>query len=213
MSNKSKNQTLKSAVKGIDIDTLDPNPVVQFGHWFREADEAGIYLHNAMALATVDAAGNPSIRMMLLKEFKDKGFVFFTNYESRKANELDVNPRASILLHWSSQHRQVRINGLVEILPEKEAQAYFKTRPYGSQIGAWASRQSKELANRQELVDRVNECSSKYKKGHVPLPPFWGGYRLNPERIEFWQGRADRLHDRICYTLEKAEWRMSRLSP
>ncbi len=203
----------KGMVVGLPESASDRDPIELFGDWFRAAQGAGIYLPESMTLATATPDGRPSARMVLLKGFDQQGFRFFTNYESRKARELDANPRATLVSHWAVLQRQVRIEGTVARLTTEESEAYFKTRPRGAQVGAWASRQSAELADRKLLDDRVEEYQEKFKGGDVPLPPFWGGYRLTPERIEFWQGRANRLHDRLLFERRGEGWQSMRLYP
>jgi pyridoxamine 5'-phosphate oxidase len=166
-----------------------------------------------MTLATAAPDGAPSARMMLLKGVDSRGFVFFTNYESRKSNELLANPRAALVFHWPVLQRQVRVEGAVARLPQAESEAYFRTRARGSRIGAWASKQSAELSTRAELDERVREYEAKFAGEDVPLPPFWGGFRLAPAAIEFWQGRVNRLHDRIRYTRTADGWSIARLYP
>lgn len=166
-----------------------------------------------MTLATATPDGVPAARMMLLKGVDQRGFVFFTNYESRKARELLANARAVLVFHWALLQRQVRVEGLVERLTEAESSAYFQTRSRGSQIGAWASQQSAELTSRAELEQRVSEYQAKFAGRQVPLPPFWGGFRLKPDAIEFWQGRINRLHDRLRYTRADGGWAVARLYP
>lgn len=189
------------------------DPIALFREWFDAATRAGILMPEAMTLATATPDGVPSARMVLLKGFDHRGFVFYTNYESRKAQELDANPRAALCLHWTVLQRQVRIEGAVTRVTAEESAAYFRTRPRGSRIGAWASRQSSPLDTRDTLEARVREFDTKYPGDDVPLPPFWGGFRVAPERIEFWQGRANRLHDRILYTKNGDGWRTQRLYP
>ena len=205
-------QGVRSGIPEID-DSKDPFDL--FDTWFRAASRAGVFLPEAMTLATATADGRPSARIVLLKEATTGGFVFFTNYESRKAGELDANPRAALVVHWSFLERQVRVEGVVERTEEKVSTAYFDSRPRGSRIGAWASRQSRVREDRSALEDRVRELDRKYPGENVPRPPFWGGYRVRPERIEFWQGRADRLHDRLVFRRDAAEggWKTERLDP
>ncbi len=166
-----------------------------------------------MTVATATSDGAPSARMMLLKGVDPRGFVFFTNYQSRKSGELLSNPRAALVFHWAVLQRQVRVEGTVEKLPQDESEAYFRTRPRGSRIGAWASKQSAELSRRAELDQRFRECEARFAGQDVPLPPFWGGFRLTPLLIEFWQGRLNRLHDRVRYTREGSSWNVARLYP
>ena len=203
----------KGVVRGLSEKTAGDDPVALFGEWFTDARRAGIYLPAAMTVATATKDGLPSARMMLLKGFDSRGFVFYTNFESAKSRELADNPRAAMVFYWGTLQRQVRIQGTVEQLTTEESEAYFRTRPRGSQLGAWASSQSTELAGRQELERRYREHGLKFKGREVPLPPFWGGFRLDPTRIEFWQGRLNRLHDRLCYTREGSGWRRVRLYP
>jgi len=203
----------KGMVVGLPEAAGDRDPIELFGDWFRAAQGAGILLPESMALATVRADGRPSARMVLLKGFDSQGFRFFTNYESRKARELEQNPHAALVSHWAVLQRQVRIEGMVTRLTAEESEAYFRTRPRGARIGAWASQQSSELADRKLLDDRVREYEEKFKDTDVPLPPFWGGYRLAPDRIEFWQGRANRLHDRLEFSKQADMWVSRRLYP
>lgn len=198
---------------GLNEDTVGSDPFRLFDEWYREAREAGLYLPEAMTLATSTPEGAPSARLVLLKGQDERGFVFFANYESRKAVELEANPRAALAIHWPFIQRQVRIEGLAEKTSEEESFAYFRTRPRGSRIGAWASPQSAVIEDRSELEERVAEFQARYRGADVPLPPYWGGYRLRPERIEFWQGRADRLHDRFLFTREGDGWTVERLAP
>jgi pyridoxamine 5'-phosphate oxidase len=191
---------------------LDPDPLRQFRTWFDAAQDAGLPLAEAMALATASAEGAPSVRIVLLKTV-DTGFVFFTNYGSRKGRELDSNPHAALVLHWQPLGRQVRAEGLVERLGEPESAAYFTTRPRGAQLGAWASAQSEPIADRAALEERLTGVTRRHEGEAVPYPPFWGGYRLVPTRLEFWQHGDDRLHDRFAYEREGEGWRITRLSP
>ncbi len=200
-----------------EIDVL-ANPVQQFQRWFQEALDANLASEaNAMTLATVTPDGKPSARIVLLKgvdEQSDKqGFVFYTNYESQKAQDLAAHPQACLLFHWAELERQVRIEGVVEKVSAEETQAYFQTRPLESRIGAWASHQSTVLPSRAALETRFQELLTEYEGKDVPVPPYWGGYRVLPERMEFWQGRTGRLHDRIAYTHTAQGWRIERLSP
>ncbi len=193
---------------------LDPDPFVQFGRWFEEAKAAVPQLPEAMMLATAALDGEVSVRSVLLKDFDQRGFVFFTNYNSHKAAQLHDNPRAALTFWWPLLERQVRIEGAVVRTTEEESDAYFATRPRGSQIGAWASEQSKVIAGRGDLDARFEELSAVYHDRPIPRPPHWGGYRVIPILFEFWQGRADRLHDRFCYRLRDAkDWVIERLSP
>lgn len=189
------------------------DPIELFARWFREAEDAGLPLPESMALSTATADGVPSSRMVLLKAFGPEGFCFFTNYESRKSRELMANPRAALLFHWAVLERQVRIEGRVERVSDEESFAYYRTRDRGSRIGAWASRQSRPLPDRETLEKRVAEFESRFPGDEVPLPPHWGGYRVVPERIELWQGRPSRLHDRCVFVRDGSAWRMERLYP
>lgn len=190
----------------------DADPIELFQSWFDAARESGILLPESMSLATATPDGVPSVRMVLLKQVDQDGFVFFTNFGSQKARELDANPKAALCFHWAVLQRQVRVAGRVARISEQESADYFATRARGSQVGAWASRQSEVLSGRDVLEARVSEVEAEYPDD-VPLPPFWGGYRLVPERIEFWQGRADRLHDRLQFLREGRSWKAQRLYP
>ncbi len=194
---------------------LISNPVEQFSRWYSEVKNLQIEMYDAMTLATADATGIPSARMVLLKGFDDNGFVFYTNYKSIKARELESNPRACLVFYWKEVDRQVRIWGSVEKVSRNESEEYFRTRPYDSQLGTWASEQSSILPDRSILEKRFEELKQRYpeKSGNVPLPDFWGGYRVIPEAFEFWQGRPSRLHDRIKFTKKENEWEIVRLAP
>ena len=199
---------------GLHESELAATPVEQFRTWFTAACEGGVEAPDAMTLATADGDGRPSARIVLLKGYDERGFVFFTNYESRKGRELDANPNAALLFFWSELEQQVRIEGRVERVTAEESDAYFAVRPFGSRIGAVASRQSEPLASREDLEARVRELESRFgPSGEVPRPPHWGGYRLLHERVEFWQGRPSRLHDRLLFTREGDGWPVVRLSP
>ncbi len=189
------------------------DPLALFRTWYGEAEGGGIFLPESMALATATPDGRPSVRYVLLKAWDERGFVFYTNYGSRKAAELDANPQATLLFHWAILQRQVRLEGAVERASQAESEAYFHSRARRSQVGAWASAQSRELADRQTLENRVKEYGDKFSGGEVPLPPFWGGYRLVPASMEFWQGRANRLHDRIKFIRKGDGWERIRLYP
>lgn len=192
--------------------TVDKNPVKQFAKWYKTVLKSGLKEPTAMTLATASKGGVPSARTVLLKGYDEKGFLFFTNYGSRKGRELSENPFAELLFYWMDLRKQVRISGRVEKVSKEESEKYFKTRPLNSQIGAWVSRQSEIIPDRKFLEEKYKEYSEKYKED-VPLPPFWGGFRLIPERFEFWQGRENRLHDRICYLKKNGEWEIMRLAP
>ena len=191
---------------------VDPDPILQFEKWFEEALHAGLIEPNAMTLATSTRDGHPSARVVLLKGADANGFVFFTDYRSRKGAELDANPHVSLCFWWDALQRQVRISGTAVRVSREETAAYFHTRPHGSRVGAWASQQSAMLASREMLEKEVERLERAYPDD-VPLPPHWGGYRVTPDSIEFWQGRPSRLHDRIVYTRVGGEWRIGRLSP
>lgn len=193
---------------------VDPNAMKQFDTWWQEAIHSAIDEVNAMTLATASADGVPSARIVLLKGYDEKGFVFFTNYESFKAKDLAENPRACLVFFWKELERQVRITGLVEKVSAEESDLYFNSRPQGSRIGAWVSPQSQVIKNREWLDERTKELTEKYTTEPLTRPPHWGGYRVKPICIEFWQGRASRLHDRIQYTLgEDGKWNIERLAP
>lgn len=189
------------------------DPIAQFARWFDEARDAGLPEINAMTLATADADGMPSARIVLLKGFDEAGFSFFTNYNSRKGRDLAANPRAALVFYWQPFERQVRIDGTVEKVSRAESELYFRTRPRGAQIGAWASAQSEPLPQRQALEARTVEMEKRFAGQDVPLPDHWGGYRLVPQVMEFWQGRPSRLHDRLRYTRQGTTWLRQRLSP
>jgi pyridoxamine 5'-phosphate oxidase len=192
---------------------VERDPLVQFRRWYADAEAAAIRAPHAMALATATADGTPSVRMVLLKGFDEHGFVFFTGYVSRKANELETNPRAALLFYWDPLGRQVRIDGRVEHVSHDESDAYFATRPRAAQVAAAASRQSAVLLSREELDDRVAELTREFADQDVPRPSHWGGYRLVAQSYEFWQHRADRLHDRLRYRRDGERWIIERLSP
>jgi pyridoxamine 5'-phosphate oxidase len=198
--------------KPLSLSMVSENPFRQFSKWFDEVLKSDFLEPNAMSLSTVSLDGKPSSRMVLLKEFDERGFVFFTSYKSRKGTELNHNPSAALLFWWDKLERQVRIEGIVEKLTHEENQDYFKTRPYKSRIGAWASPQSSVIASREVIVKEFLKYLIKYKT-NPPVPDFWGGYRLIPEVFEFWQGRPNRLHDRIRYRRLKNKWKIERLAP
>ncbi len=198
----------------IDEKTVDPDPLKLFQRWLDEAIAAGIHLPEAMTMATATPDGKPSARLILLKQADETGFVFYTNYNSLKARELDANPQAALVFYWPQFERQVRVEGKVERISADESDAYFKTRPRESQIGALASPQSEVIASREALQQRVDELEKLYEGREVERPAHWGGYRLAPERIEFWKGRSGRLHDRILYERQAdGSWTIKRLAP
>jgi pyridoxamine 5'-phosphate oxidase len=200
------------ALKTLDEGHVDRDPMKQFGVWMVEAIHAQVPEPTAMTLATADAKGRPSARIVLLKGMDPRGFVFYTNYDSRKGRDLAANPQAALTFMWKELERQVRIEGKVEKVTAEESQAYYATRPLGSRIGAWASPQSEVIENRAWLEKRWEALSKEY--GENPsLPPHWGGYRVMPEYLEFWQGRRSRLHDRIVYARDASGWKLSRLAP
>ena len=192
---------------------LDPDPLRQFRLWFEEARDAGIDAPESMALATADPAGRPAVRMVLLKRADESGFDFHTNYESRKGGELDSNPHAALLFYWQPLGRQVRVEGRVERIPTEESAEYFRTRPLGSRLAAWASPQSRPLAGRDELERLYAEAAARFPGEEVPRPPYWGGFRLVAGTYEFWQHAENRLHDRFRYERDGAAWRRERLAP
>jgi len=197
----------------LDVASFPDDPLVQFRGWFQEAQLAGIVEPNAMTLGTADFSGRVSCRTVLLKGIDSRGFVFFTNYGSRKAQQIAANPQAALLFPWITLERQVEISGKVEKISQAESLEYFLSRPVGSRIGAWVSAQSSEIPSREVLVSRFEELKNKFADGNVPKPEGWGGYRVVPETIEFWQGGADRLHDRLLYTRTDTGWKITRLSP
>jgi pyridoxamine 5'-phosphate oxidase len=201
------------ALARLDEKSVSHDPMVEFARWFAEAQEARVEEVNAMTLATASSDGRPSARIVLLKGFDASGFVFFTDYRSRKGEELEANPRAALVFFWSELERQVRINGTVTRTSAKESESYFRTRPLGSRLGAWVSHQSLVIPSRTPLETGMREAEARFSDGEVPLPPHWGGYRVAPQAIEFWQGRESRLHDRIRYSREGERWKVERLSP
>ena len=199
---------------GLRESDADPNPIEQFRRWFDEALAADLHEPNAMTVATATPEARPSARIVLLKGFDERGFVFYTSYEGRKSGELETNPYAALVFYWGELERQVRIEGRVSRVSEEESDAYFEGRPRGSQLGAWVSEQSRPVEDRGALEERLRELEAEYDGREVPRPPFWGGYRVEPETIEFWQGRENRLHDRLRYRRsERGGWRRERLQP
>jgi pyridoxamine 5'-phosphate oxidase len=201
------------AMASLDVGEVDRDPLAQFRRWFAEAQQAETREPNAMTLATATADGRPSARVVLLKVVDARGFGFFTDFRSRKAAEMDENPLAALSFAWLELERQVRIEGTVTRMPRDEADSYYRTRPLGSRIGAWASVQSSVIAGREWLEAAVRDAGARYADGDVPLPPHWGGYILAPALYEFWQGRPSRLHDRVQYRLVDGAWIVERLAP
>lgn len=201
------------ALEGLDEKTIDRDPIKQFQLWFNDAFAAGLPMPEAMTLATATPDGKPSARMVLLKQIDHDGFVFFTNYRSAKAEQLDANPYAALVFYWTKLDRQVRVEGSVVRTSAQESCDYFKTRPRESQIGAWASEQSQAISSRDVLEQRAQELEALYLDREVDCPEYWGGYRLKPERIEFWKSRVGRLHDRILYQRDATGWSITRLAP
>lgn len=199
---------------GLHRRDLDPDPIKQFANWFTAAIEAQIRDVSAMSLATASSTGRPSVRIVLLKGFDQDGFVFFTNYESEKGRQLAENPYAALGFYWIEQDRQIRISGKTTQISREESERYFHSRPLGSQLGAWASRQSEVVDARRVLDARMAQMTERFADKPVPLPPHWGGYRLKPDQMEFWQGRPNRLHDRFRYSWQgDGSWLLERLSP
>ncbi len=199
---------------GLSRADLDPDPIIQFDHWFNEALQAEILDPSAMSLATAAANGEVSIRTVLLKIYDQQGFVFFTNYESAKSRQIAENPNVALLFPWLEQDRQIKITGKAERISTAESLRYFITRPRGSQLGAWVSEQSSVISSRQLLMGKLEEIRQRFADGDISLPEFWGGYRVKPQIIEFWQGQPDRLHDRFQYTrLGNDNWQIDRLAP
>ena len=199
---------------GLNRKDLAENPIAQFDYWFKQAQAAEIEEPNAMSIATVSESLMPSNRTVLLKIYDDKGFIFFTNYTSQKAREIDNNPQVALLFAWLGLERQVRISGVAEKISKKESFAYFTSRPKGSQLGAWISPQSQIIESRDFLKQKLAEVKAKFATGKIPLPSAWGGYRVVPQRFEFWQGRSSRLHDRFIYEKQANNlWNIHRLAP
>jgi pyridoxamine 5'-phosphate oxidase len=199
--------------KELDIYSVSADPFELFSNWMKEALDSEIHDPNAMVLATSSVEKIPSARIVLLRKFDEKGFVFFTNYESQKAAHLQHNKNVSLLFFWAELERQIRITGTAERISTGESSEYFSSRPRDNQISAWASKQSSVIQNRKMLENKFDEMNKKFEGKPIPLPPFWGGYKVIPQKIEFWQGRENRLHDRICYTLAEGTWKIERLSP
>lgn len=200
--------------KTLEAEDVSTNPFQQFTEWFQEALDSNIKEANAMTIATVDENGKPSARIVLLKGYDEDGFMFYTNYDSKKGQELANNPNIAVVFLWKDLERQIRIEGIAKKMPVQKSLDYFQSRPKGSQIGAWASPQSSVIESRGVLEENVENLKAKYSKAeNLPIPPNWGGYQIAPNLIEFWQGRSSRLHDRICYTLEGNEWKIDRLAP
>ena len=199
---------------GLSETALNPDPILQFEQWLQEAAAAGVFEPGAACLATASRKGESSARMVLLKGVEESGFIFFTNYGSPKARDLAENPQASLVVAWVELARQVRISGSVERISREQSARYFETRPAGSRLSAWASHQSEVIDSRQVLEERMQRLRTRFGDGEIPLPPFWGGYCLSPTRIEFWQGRPDRLNDRLRYRRQaEAQWVLERLAP
>ncbi|MBM4157694.1 MAG: pyridoxamine 5'-phosphate oxidase [Ignavibacteria bacterium] len=200
-------------IKELSVSQVELNPFTQFEIWFNEALESRITEPNAFILATADNKCKPSARTLLLKDFNEKGFVFYTNYESRKGKELEENNQGAMLFFWADLERQIRVEGKITKITQEESTEYFKTRPYKSRLGAWASNQSTVIESRFVIVKKFIKFLIKFGTKNIPVPPYWGGYRLTPEEFEFWQGRENRLHDRIRYRMEDESWKIERLSP
>jgi len=204
----------KYSEEGLDKASINTDPLLQFQAWYQQAIESGISEPNGMCLATASSQAAPSLRTVLMKSYDKNGFIFYTNFESRKAKQISENNQVSLIFPWISLHRQVIIEGTAKKIPTAESMKYFDTRPRGSKLGAWSSHQSEIISNRSMLEAKLEEIKSKFASGDIPLPSFWGGYRVKPMRIEFWQGRQHRLHDRFLYTLTPAgSWEVDRLSP
>ncbi|QIN79866.1 pyridoxamine 5'-phosphate oxidase [Rubrobacter marinus] len=198
---------------GLREGDLAPDPMEQFRRWFDDALAASLHEPNAMTVATATPDGRPSARVVLLKGFDERGFVFYTNYEGRKGRELEANPSCALVFYWGELERQVRVEGRASRVPGEESDAYYESRPLGSRLGAWASAQSREVGERATLEERLRELEGEYEGREVTRPPFWGGYRVEPEVVEFWQGRENRLHDRLAYRRASGGWEVVRLQP
>ncbi|MDR2980946.1 MAG: pyridoxamine 5'-phosphate oxidase [Puniceicoccales bacterium] len=198
---------------GLEIEDMAATPFAQFEKWFKQACDTQLLEPNAMSVSTVSPEGIPSCRTVLLKAFDERGFVFFTNYTSKKAHDIAAHPHTALLFPWLALERQVQIVGRTEKISTKESLAYFMSRPYGSQLGAWVSHQSQVISSRQLLLKKLDEMKRKFVEGKVPLPDFWGGFRVVPDTVEFWQGRPNRLHDRFQYTRNGTDWKVERLAP
>lgn len=204
----------KYGEEGLDHENLNSDPLVQFQTWYQQAIDSGMAEPNGMCLATATATAAPSLRTLLMKSYDENGFIFYTNFGSRKSKQMAENSQVSLIFPWISLHRQVIIEGSAEKISTAESMRYFATRPRGSQLGAWSSHQSEVLSTRSMLEAKMNEIKTKFAHGDIPLPSFWGGYRVKPIRIEFWQGRQHRLHDRFLFTLtEEYTWKAERLAP
>ena len=197
----------------IAVDKLSSDPIEQFHSWFEEAEKAGVPEPNIMTLATVNDQGQPSLRVVLMKEISDRGIIFYTNFRSRKAREMDQHPKAALNFFWYIMNRQVRLEGSIVKVPETKSDEYFKTRPRGSQLGAWVSEQSEVIPSREYLEEQLESYQSKFQDQEIPRPPHWGGYLLIPHKVEFWQSGHNRLHDRIQYNLNQNNWERCRLAP
>jgi len=199
--------------RGLHREELNQDPILEFTKWFSQANEVGVYEPNAMTLATVDETGMPYQRTVLLKYFDEDGFVFFTNYSSRKSKQIAGNHKVSLLFPWITMERQVIVQGIAQKISTAESLKYFTSRPRESQIGAWVSNQSEVITSRKFLMQKLSEMKQKFGQGEIPLPSFWGGYRVVPQMIEFWQGGPARLHDRFLYQRTEGSWNIDRLSP